>query len=43
MITMDQVHHIRALFYEQDRNISEIAQELSSVNLPHPLGIHSHT
>lgn len=25
MTTMDQIHHIRELFYEQDKNISEIA------------------
>lgn len=28
MLTMDQIHHIRQLYYEQDKNISEIAQEL---------------
>lgn len=28
MLTMDQIHHIRELFYEQDKNISEIAQML---------------
>ena len=26
MLTMDQVHHIRALYYEQGYNISEIAE-----------------
>ena len=25
--TMDQIHHIRELFYQQDKNISEIASE----------------
>ena len=25
MLTMDQIHHIRALYYEQGYNISEIA------------------
>lgn len=25
MTTMDQIHHIRELFYEQDKNVSEIA------------------
>ena len=24
---MDQIHHIRQLYYEQDKNISEITQE----------------
>lgn len=27
MFTMDQIHHIRALYYEQGRNISDIAKE----------------
>lgn len=27
MLTMDQIHHIRELFYEQDKKISEIVQE----------------
>ena len=27
MLTMDQIHHIRQLFYEQGKNISEITQE----------------
>lgn len=27
MLTMDQIHHIRELYYEQDKNISEIARE----------------
>lgn len=27
MFTMDQIHHIRQLYYEQGKNISEIAQE----------------
>jgi len=27
MLTMDQIHHIRQLYYEQDKNISEIVQE----------------
>jgi len=27
MKTMDQIHHIRRLYYEQDKNISEIAEE----------------
>lgn len=26
MLTMDQIHHIRALYYEQGYNISEIAE-----------------
>ena len=26
MLTMDQIHHIRALYYEQGYNISEIAK-----------------
>ena len=26
MLTMDQIHHIRALYYEQGYNISEIAR-----------------
>ena len=26
MLTMDQIHHIRAMFYEQGYNISEIAK-----------------
>ena len=25
--TMDQIHHIRDMFYQQDKNISEIASE----------------
>ena len=25
MTTMDQIHHIRELYYEQDKNLSEIA------------------
>ena len=25
--TMDQIHHIRDMFYRQDKNISEIASE----------------
>ena len=25
--TMDQIHHIREMFYQQDKNISEIASE----------------
>ena len=28
MLTMDQIHHIRQLYFEQDKNISEIAREL---------------
>ena len=28
MLTMDQIHHIRQLYYEQDKNISEIAQKM---------------
>ena len=27
MTTMDQIHHIRELFYSQGKNISEIAKE----------------
>jgi len=27
MLTMDQIHHIRELYYEQDKNISDIARE----------------
>lgn len=27
MFTMDQIHHIRQLYYEQDKYISEIARE----------------
>lgn len=27
MLAMDQIHYIRQLYYEQDKNISEIAQE----------------
>lgn len=27
MLAMDQIHHIRQLYYEQDKEISEIAQE----------------
>lgn len=30
MFTMDQIHHIRQLYYEQDKNISEIAQETAT-------------
>ena len=26
MLTMDQIHHIRALYYEQGYNIAEIAE-----------------
>ena len=26
MLTMDQIHHIRELYYEQGHNISEIAK-----------------
>ena len=26
MLTMDQIHHIRVLYYEQGYNISEIAE-----------------
>lgn len=26
MLTMNQIHHIRALYYEQGYNISEIAE-----------------
>lgn len=25
--TMDQIHHIREMFYQQDKNISQIASE----------------
>lgn len=25
--TMDQIHHIKDMFYQQDKNISEIASE----------------
>ena len=28
MLTMDQIHHIRQLYYEQDKEISEIVQEI---------------
>lgn len=27
MLAMDQIHHIRQLYYGKDKNISEIAQE----------------
>ncbi len=25
--TMDQIHHIREMYYQQDKNISQIASE----------------
>jgi len=31
MFTMDQIHRIRELFYEQDKNLTETATELNIV------------
>ena len=33
MLTMDQIHHIRALYYEQGYNISDIAKATINANL----------